>query len=196
MKQFFSSLIIASFFLFMIQSKASAEFFSVSVGLPISYTLDSTKFSDYFDVVTDGNPSGFLLHVKFPLLFGVGYESYTQNLKSDPKSILFKEWQNTNGTVKYKLTTTMYDLFYQLPIPVVNLTFGVGFGNIKFECEKNVSCDSKSGGANQIYVQLGVPILELFDVHASYHKVNGPSIEDTDFSTSGSLLALGASVGF
>ena len=77
-----------------------AELFSVSAGIPFSHSFADTKVAE-----SDG-VSGFFLAAKLPIMVGVGIESYKTKLK--------------NSTTT--LATSMYDIFYQLPIPTVSYT--------------------------------------------------------------------------
>ena len=92
-------------FMLLFGSPLKAELFSVSAGIPLSHDIKDEKLD------SDG-VSGFFFHVKFPILVGVGLENYETKIKD----------------LDTKIATTMYDIFYLLPIPVINLTVGLGAG--------------------------------------------------------------------
>jgi hypothetical protein len=66
----------------------------------------------------------------------------------------------------------MYNLYYLLPIPIVNLTIGLGTGKTNWECS-GWDCSWQDGGtATQWYTSFGMPIIPLFDLHLSYRSVS------------------------
>ena len=132
---------------------AFAELFSVSVGVPFSHTLTGKDVEDE-GIKSDG-VSGAFIQIDMPFLPGIGIDSYKTKIKnSDPD-----------------LATTIFNLFYLLPIPVINLTVGVGIGSTELQCE---GCSNyyKKGTANQWYTSLGMSIITLFDLHLSYRSVS------------------------
>ena len=135
-------------FMLVFGSPLKAELFSVSAGIPLSHDIKDENLD------SDG-VSGFFFHVKFPILVGVGLENYETKIKD----------------LDTKIATTMYDIFYLLPIPVINLTVGLGAGQSELKCS---TCSSSYdvGTATQIYSSLGFPILGIMDAHLSYRIVN------------------------
>ena len=125
--------------------------FSISLGMPMGHTVTGktngvATHEDGYDA-----PSGFLIGVQLPFAMGLGIDSYKTKLKE----------------TEVKLGTDMYNIFYQLPIPVINLIFGLGFGNQALECT-TCADDYDKGSATQWYTSIGFPILPLFDIHLSY----------------------------
>ena len=182
------TIVITGVVLLNFSSTVFAELFSVSAGIPVSYSLTDTK-----TMKSDGQPSGILIHAKLPIMVGLGYESYQVPLKS----------KDVNDKTDYKLNMTMYDLFYQLPVPVVNITLGIGTGITELECtEGAIKCSDvyKKGTATQFYGQFGVPILAVWDLHFSYHSIKStlkPKDKHADdVDTGGTMIALGMSFGF
>ncbi|MBU3915016.1 hypothetical protein KKA14_05715 [bacterium] len=179
------SFAVAAFVVFTFSTSAFAEFFSVSAGIPVSYAFTDTT------VEADGMPSGAVVHVKFPIMVGVGYESYVAKIK------------NTTDATDTKMTTNMFDVFYLFPIPVINFTLGLGAGTATIDCSiigGGGTCADNFDPAQalQWWAQLGFPIFPFLDIHASYHSVtaiakyNGSgSGEDADLS--GTMMALGVS---
>ena len=157
-----------------------AELFSVSAGVPFSHSFANTK------VESDG-VSGFFLAAKLPIMVGVGIESYKTKIK---------------GTTQ-KLATSMYDIFYQLPIPIVNLTLGLGTGSTELQC---VGCSTfDKGSAFQWYTSVGIPFLPFFDVHLSLRRVSskiktnaasGGTPKGTEYNVGGTVAGIGVAFGF
>jgi len=170
----------ASFFL--CSTSAFAELFSVSAGVPFSHSFANTK------VESDG-VSGFFLAAKLPIMVGVGIESYKTKIKGNDKT--------------KKLATSMYDIFYQLPIPIVNLTLGLGTGSTELQC---VGCTIfDKGSAFQWYTSVGIPFLPFFDVHLSLRRVSskiktnaasGGTPKGTEYDVGGTVSGIGIAFGF
>ena len=176
-KKIFSLSFTLAATLLIIGSQAKAEFFSISAGIPILHSFSDSKNK------SDG-VSGFFLHGKLPILIGAGYESYKTKIKSDDSQV--------------ELGTTMYDVFYLLPIPIINLTVGLGAGQTELICN---SCSSSydRGTAKQWYASLGYPFLGIMDVHLSYRSVTSTikgKSNNEDVDASGTVTGIGASIGF
>ena len=166
-------LLLASIVLF--GNTLRAEFFSVSAGVPLSHDITDENLS------SDG-VSGYFFHVKFPILVGVGLENYETKIKD----------------LTTKIGTTMYDIFYLFPIPIINLTVGLGAGQTELICS-NCSSTYDKGTATQLYASLGVPFLGIMDAHLSYRSVNSTVKKKTgsgEYKTGGSVLGAGISIGF
>ena len=137
--------------------------FSISVGVPFSHSLTGKN--------TDGSEkkvksvSGFFIQAGLPLLPGLGIDKYTTKAKDNV----------------FEFETNMYNLFYLLPIPIVNLTFGLGMGTTELKCPagtysaQGIAADCSGiydkGSASQWYASVGIPIIPLFDMHLSYRSV-------------------------
>ena len=165
--------LVASIMLF--GNTLRAEFFSISAGVPLSHDIADENIS------SDG-VSGYFFHVKFPILVGVGLESYETKIKDSTT----------------KIGTTMYDIFYLLPIPIINLTVGLGAGETELLC---TTCSSKydKGTATQFYTSLGIPFLGIMDAHLSYRSVNSTikaKTESDEYKTGGNVIGAGISIGF
>ena len=166
--------------LLLCSTSAFAELFSVSAGVPFSHSFANTK------VESDG-VSGFFLAAKLPIMVGVGIESYQTKIK---------------GTTQ-KLATSMYDIFYQLPIPIVNLTLGLGMGSTELQCGSCSIYDR--GGATQWYTSVGIPIFPFFDAHLSLRRVSskiktnaasGDTPKGTEYDVGGTVAGIGVAFGF
>ena len=137
--------------------------FSISVGVPFSHSLTGKN--------TDGSEkkvksvSGFFIQAGLPLGPGLGIDKYTTKSKDNV----------------FEFETNMYNLFYLLPIPIVNLTFGLGMGTTELKCpagtysDQGIAADCSGiydkGSASQWYASVGIPIIPLFDMHLSYRSV-------------------------
>ena len=153
--------------------------FSISVGMPMGHTItDDTVHLAGYDA-----PSGFLIGVQLPFAMGLGIDSYKTKLKE----------------TEIKLGTDMYNIFYQLPIPVINLIIGLGFGNQALECTACADAYDK-GSDTQWYTSIGFPILPLFDIHLSYRSITSKNINikasDTKLDFSGSVTGVGIAFNF
>ena len=154
--------------------------FSLSVGMPMDHTItDKTIHTAGYDA-----PSGFLIGVQLPIAMGLGIDSYKTKLKE---------------TDDFKLGTDMYNIFYQLPIPVINLIIGLGFGNQALECDGCADVFDK-GSATQWYTSIGMPLIPLFDIHLSYRSITSKNINikasDTKLDFSGSVTGVGIAFNF
>ncbi len=156
-----------------------AETFFFSAGIPVARSFSES------DEKTD-SISGLLLHANIPLFPGVGYESYESTFKGD--------------ALDSKLKTEMYDIFYLLPIPIVNITIGAGIGTSKLECDTCSDLYKNEGmNTNQLYAQFGFPIFPLFDLHLSYHSISGKvegKNSTSDVKIAGTMYAIGVAFVF
>ena len=157
--------------------------FSISLGMPMGHTVTGktngvATHEDGYDA-----PSGFLIGVQLPFAMGLGIDSYKTKLKE----------------TEVKLGTDMYNIFYQLPIPVINLIFGLGFGNQALECTTCADNYDK-GSATQWYTSIGMPLIPLFDIHLSYRSITSKNINikasDTKLDFSGSVTGVGFAFNF
>ena len=163
----------SSFLLYSTQAFALINF---SVGVPLSHTITG-KYSDGSEIKSEG-VSGIFIQVGVPMLPGIGMDSYKTKIKSEDP---------------FELETMIYNLYYLLPIPIINLTIGVGTGNTKFECS-GWDCSWQDGGtATQWYTSFGMPIMPLFDLHLSYRSVSS-KIEMITGSSKGKKDDVGGNV--
>ena len=165
----------------LLYSTQAFALLSVSVGVPLSY--------NYTEGGNNTNMEGYFLGVQLPFALGLGMDSH-------------KSKGDDGGAV---LDTNMYNLFYQLPIPVINLILGVGTGNQEYKCDNwggGTSCSDAldKGSATQLYTSVGFPIIPLFDVHISYRMITSKNIKiketgaKLDFS--GSVTGIGFAFNF
>ena len=169
---------------------------SVSVGVPLSHTISGNTGNNADYNNSYGNEpdktSGYFLGVSF-LSFGLGIDSYTTKFKTG----------NCNGCwgvgADAVLKTDMTNIFYQLPVPVVNLIIGLGAGTQKYDC---TICDDyyEKGTATQWYTSIGMPIIPFFDIHLSYRSITSKNIkfksDGVKDDNSGSVMGLGLAFNF
>ena len=163
----------SSLLLYSTQAFALLNF---SVGVPLSHTFTG-KFSDGTELESDG-VSGYFIQIGVPMLPGIGMDSYKAKVKCPTCDNPFY------------VSTTMYNLYYLLPIPIINLTLGIGTGKSQWESEGQVGDD---GTATQFYTSIGVPIIPLFDIHLSYRSVSS-KIESTSGRDKGEKDDVGGNV--
>ena len=166
----------SSLLLYSTQAFALINF---SVGVPLSHTITG-KNNDGNEIKTDG-VSGAFIQVGVPMLPGIGIDSYKTKLDDDVT----------------ELATMIYNLYYLLPIPIINLTLGAGVGSTELQCEYCAASLDK-GTANQWYVSFGMPIIPLFDLHLSYRSVSSKIkiISGGEHDFSGNVMGLGIGFNF
>ena len=168
----------SSLLLYSTQAFALLNF---SVGVPLSHTITG-KYSDGTEIKSEG-VSGFFIQVGVPMLPGIGMDSYKTKLESD---------------APFELETMIYNLYYLLPIPIINLTLGVGTGSTTFKCS---GCDAyfDKGSASQWYASFGMPIIPLFDLHLSYRSVSSKiknKSGSNEHDLGGNVMGLGIGFNF
>ena len=108
-------------------------------------------------------------------------------------------------TTDMKAVTSMYNIYYQLPVPVVSLILGLGTGNSKFDCAdvgNGESCADyyEKGAATQWYTSIGFPLIPLFDIHLSYRSITSKNIEEKSdgekSDVSGTITGIGLAFNF
>ena len=180
----------------LLYSTPSFALVSVSVGIPMSQTITGTYSGASFGNAPD-KTSGYFLGVSF-LSFGLGIDSYTTKFKTgDCKGC----WE---AEVDAGLKTNMTNIFYQLPVPVVNLIIGLGTGTTEYDCvtEDGKGCSGyyDKGSATQWYTSIGMPLIPLFDIHLSYRSITAKNIKDkgdgTKDDNSGSVTGIGLAFNF
>ena len=156
----------------LLYSTPSFALLNFSVGVPLSHSYADTKVAE-----SDG-VSGYFIQIGVPMLPGLGMDSYETKLKC------------TGCDEEAKMSTAMYNLYYLLPIPIVNLTIGVGTGKTEYSYG-GVAIDD--GAATQWYTSFGMPIIPLFDLHLSYRSISS-KIEWTSGSDKGKKQDFGGNV--
>ena len=134
---------------------------SLSVGVPIGASIKSDEGSEMAD-----GASGYFLGVQLPFGLGLGMDSHKTKFKDDST---------------LKVATSMYNLYYQLPVPVVSLILGLGTGNSNYDCPDSGggTCAEifDKGAATQWYTSIGFPIIPFFDIHLSYRSITSKNVK-------------------
>ena len=170
--------------------------FSVSVGKPMSHSITGKLAGKSYGNVPD-KTSGYFLAVQLPFAIGLGIDSYTTKFKTG----------NCNGCwgvgADAVLKTDMTNIFYQLPVPVVNLIIGLGMGTTEYDCTySDTTCSAAydKGSATQWYTSIGIPLIPLFDIHLSYRSITAKNIKNKSDGTkddnSGSVTGVGIAFNF
>ena len=128
-----SFIVATSLILFSTQAYALLNF---SVGVPLSHTF-SGKYNGGNEVKSDG-VSGTFVQIGIPILPGIGMDNYKTKLKVD------------GATAQHELETSIYNLYYLLPIPIINITFGAGVGSTELKCSY-CAANFDKGSATQVY---------------------------------------------
>ena len=193
MKKIILTLFVASsLLLYSIPSFA----FSLSVGIPMSQTITGKQAGKSYGNAPD-KTSGYFLAVQLPFAIGLGIDSYTTKFKTG----------NCNGCwgvgADAVLKTDMTNIFYQLPVPVVNLIIGLGMGTTEYDCTySDTTCSAAydKGSATQWYTSIGIPLIPLFDIHLSYRSITAKNIKNKSDGTkddnSGSVTGVGIAFNF
>ena len=170
--------------------------FSVSVGIPMSQTITGKQSGRSYGNAPD-KTSGYFLGVQLPFAIGFGIDSYTTKFKTDDSD---GAW-GPGGDASLK--TNMTNIFYQLPVPVVNLIIGLGKGTTEYDCKYSFGdCSAfyDKGSATQWYTSIGIPLIPLFDIHLSYRSITAKNIKNKSDGTkddnSGSVTGVGLALNF
>ena len=151
----------------LLYSTPSFAVVNFSVGVPLSHSIADSE-----------GVSGYFIQIGVPMLPGLGMDSYETKLKC------------TGCSKVPKLSTSMYNLYYLLPIPIINLTIGLGTGKTEYSYG-GVAIDD--GAATQWYTSFGIPIIPLFDLHLSYRSISS-KIESTSGDDKGKKDDVGGNV--
>jgi len=174
-KSFFAALTIC-----LIATTATAGL-RVGIEVPLSYSFKAADDGSSLDA--DGVPSGYILLAQLPFFSGgAGLESYEIKL---------------DETGDHKISLLMADLFYILPVPVVNISVGVGYGTVEVGGD-NASHYDKTN-CTQYFFRLGVPVGPLIELIGSYHNVFAKvkvSGSDNLLEAGGTLTTVGVAIGF
>ena len=180
----------------LLYSTPSFALVSVSVGIPMSQAITGTVGGAASYDRTYGNApdktSGYFLGVGF-LSFGLGIDSYTTKFKTGNCTGCWSAGADAG------LKTSMTNLFYLLPVPVVNLIIGLGTGTQEYDCTVCSQFYDK-GSASQWYTSIGMPIIPFFDIHLSYRSITSKNIkyksDGVKDDNSGSVTGVGIAFNF
>ena len=196
------------FFVGMIglSSSANAQF----IGINADYAIDYSA--------APGKVSGFSIGIAHPAPFipNIGYSS----VSFEDKETITDSSKNPEQTVSLATTTTIttYNLFYNVPFPVVTITVGIGHGadnlNTGVETittikENDVDKDNSESkdSVSEAFFHIGLPFWNTVEFHLGYHLMSFSSIDITkgvtlagDYTTkknySGGMTTIGVQVAF
>ena len=155
---------------------------SLSVGVPIGATFTGPAPAGGTKTESDGI-SGYFLGVQLPFGLGLGMDSHKTKIKD---------------TTDMKAVTSMYNIYYQLPVPVVSLILGLGVGSSNYDAPYDEYYDK--GAATQWYTSIGFPIIPLFDIHLSYRSITSKNIkwkgDGSKEDVSGTITGIGLAFNF
>ena len=191
MKKFILSAFTATSLL-LSSSPIFAAPLTVSLGIPQEQTFTEKNKSG--SKIEADESSGYFLGIKFPVGFGLGIDSYKTKFKGDTS----------------KIVTFMYNIFYQFPIPVLNITIGLGSGKTELDCnacaedytdpESGDKTGYKAGEASQWYTSFGIQLTQLIDIHISYRSITSKNIEQVysgaKVNYSGNVTGIGLAFSF
>ena len=180
----------------LLYSTPSFAIVSVSVGMPMGQTITGKQGGKSFGNVPD-KTGGYFLGVSF-LSIGLGIDSYTTKFKTGSCNGCW------NAAYNAGLKTNMTNIFYQLPVPIVNLIIGLGTGTTEYVGTntngKDFSVYYDKGSATQWYTSIGIPLIPLFDIHLSYRSITAKNITDKSDGVkddnSGSVTGVGIAFNF
>jgi hypothetical protein len=170
--------------LIILSSTANAQFIGINVDYGIDYSAAPGKVDGYS--VGISHPA--------PFIPNIGYSSISFSEEED----------KTVGDYKLSLVTTTtittYNLFYNVPFPVVTITVGFGGGSQNLgtgvetittivETEDNGetikdNIDSKIS-LNEVFFHIGLPFWNTVEFHLGYHLMSFTSIDLTSNKSGG-----------
>ena len=177
MKRLLAGLILGGWLLVAV-SPASADSISLSLDVPATYSVKDAT-------LTDAKASGVLVGVSLPFLVGFGYDS-------------FKVTGKIGGTTAFEQKASLLDVFLDLPLPILNIRLGAGVGKATLEAPTGTGSYPKAT-LTQLFVNLGYPILPLFDVHLGYRVLGGDTVNSSSLTRvdlGAKMVTLGVKVGF
>ena len=162
---------------------ANAQFIGINVDYGIDYSAAPGKVSGYS--VGIAHPA--------PFIPNFGYSSISFSEEED----------KTVGDYKLSLVTTTtittFNLFYNVPFPVVSLAVGFGFGSNNLytgvEAKRTIDETYKDGTSNKLtpddledsvieaFFHIGLPFWNTVEFHLGYHFMSFESIDITSEST-------------
>lgn len=162
---------------------SNSAFADVYLGIEVPLSYGFKQADDGSSLDADGMPSGYILLAQLPFFSGgIGFESY--DIKLDM-------------TGDHHINIWMADAFYILPIPVVDVALGAGYGTVELKGD-NASYYEKST-SSQFFVRLAVPISPMVKIIGSYHNVFArvkAAESDSLMEAGGTLTTFGLAVGF
>jgi hypothetical protein len=171
--------LLAAGLLLLLAGPAWADTLALSVDVPVSYSFSESALKA-------DKASGAIIGISLPLLIGIGAEAY-------------KVTGTVSGTTQaVENKVTMLDVFFDAPVPVIDLRLGAGIGRGQFDTPPG-SDSFDTATMTQLFVSLGYPFLKVFDVHVGYHAIGGKAKDkatNADLNVGARMVTLGLKVGF
>ena len=180
------ALAVTGVFLGVLLSSAPARaLISVTGDIPLAYGIKESTLAG------DEKITGLKLGVSLPVFVGMAVEKYAL------KGTASAAHPNGFAGMSYQLDLSMYDLYFDLPVPVVNLGFGFGLGRGHLSFDDG-AYRYKVARMSQSFITLGYPLLRFFDIHLGYHMIRGTASQSNlkDLEVGGTMYTLGARFGF
>ena len=165
-----------------LSSSANAQF----IGINADYAIDYSA--------APGKVSGFSIGIAHPAPFipNIGYSS----VSFEDKETITDSSKTPEQTVSLATTTTIttYNLFYNVPFPVVTITVGIGHGadnlnkgveTITTIKENDVDKDNSESkdSVSEAFFHIGLPFWNTVEFHLGYHLMSFESIDITSNKT-------------
>ena len=170
--------------LISLSSSANAQF----IGINADYAIDYSA--------APGKVSGYSIGIAHPAPFipNIGYSS----VSFEDKETMTDSSKIPEQTVSLTTTTTIttYNLFYNVPFPVVTITVGIGHGadnlNTGVETittikENDVDKDNSESkdSVSEAFFHIGLPFWNTVEFHLGYHLMSFTSIDITSKKSGG-----------
>ena len=173
---------------------------SISIGSPSSHSLGGFVYDEVdglYGKQSYGNsvdkPSGYFIGVLSTYAIGFGIDRYTTIFKTGTCTGCWASRYNAG------LKTKMTNIFYQLPIRVLNVIVGIGTGTTQYDCTV-CSTYYEKGSATQWYASFGMSLISSLGIHLSYRSITAKNINnkytDKKDDNSGSVTGIGLSFKF
>lgn len=189
-----------------LSSSANAQFIGINADYAIDYSAAPGKVSGYS--VGIAHPA--------PFIPNIGYSS----VSFEDKETMTDSSKNPEQTVSLATTTTIttYNLFYNVPFPVVTITVGFGYGADNLDTgvetittikENDVDKDNSESkdSVSEAFFHIGLPFWNTVEFHLGYHLMSFTSIDitkgvtlagnyTTEKNYSGGMTTIGVQVAF
>jgi len=158
------ALLLISICTLFIGSVAQAQFVGVSADVAIAYSAADCDLC--------GGTFGFTHPIRVVPNFGITGFFFNKAIEGSGSQSLSTDVEVITG-----------NLFYNIPVPILTLSVGVGAGTIKTRTDINqeglglVETVNASSFVGEGFFRIGLPFLNFFDFHLGYHFI---SIGDID----------------
>tara|TARA_B100001250_G_C19696354_1_gene742726 strand:- start:386 stop:1030 length:645 start_codon:yes stop_codon:yes gene_type:complete len=173
---------------------------SISLGSPATHSFGGFVYDEVeglYGKQSYGNSgdktNGYFLGVLSTYDLGFGIDRYTTKFKTGTCAGCWASRYNAG------LKTKMTNIFYQLPIRVLNIIVGIGTGTTEYDC---TTCSTyyDKGSATQWFTSFGMSIISSLEIQLSYRSVNAKNIKNKYTNkkddNSGSVTGIGLSFNF